>query len=315
MMTTPQVVIGNTTRRLLCRLHPYELVSLLDPPLALAGPCACMLETAVALAFGIPSRTSPCRPTRWSAHKARPQVLLLHVAIVAAVSWAALGFALQPLLILLIAGSHFAIDWPKLRFGNATFGPFAADQAAHLAMIALGAALFPGAYAAGLWAHLDAAAGRRLALAAAAMALGAGLRRHGLGRRLRGPGADGRAHARPTPASLPKGGRLIGRLERAMILMLVLADQPDGIGFLIAAKSLLRFNELARDQDRRVQRVRDHRHAGELRLGPRRRLRHPRWPSPRSPLEAQRVPHYLRTTSSHEDAARCSAFPASRPSP
>ena len=37
-----------------------------------------------------------------------------------------------------------------------------------------------------------------------------------------------------------------------MILMLVIAGQPDGIGFLIAAKSLLRFNELARDQDRRV---------------------------------------------------------------
>ena len=37
-----------------------------------------------------------------------------------------------------------------------------------------------------------------------------------------------------------------------MILMLVLADQPDGIGFLIAAKSLLRFNDLARDNDRRA---------------------------------------------------------------
>ena len=38
-----------------------------------------------------------------------------------------------------------------------------------------------------------------------------------------------------------------------MILMLVLADQPDGIGLLIAAKSILRFNELARDAgDRRA---------------------------------------------------------------
>ena len=53
-------------------------------------------------------------------------------------------------------------------------------------------------------------------------------------------------------ASLPQGGRLIGRLERLMILMLVLAGQTEGIGFLIAAKSILRFNELARDQDRRV---------------------------------------------------------------
>ena len=89
--------------------------------------------------------------------KTRPAVLLLHVGIVAAVSWIALGFALQPLLILLIAGSHYAIDWAKLRFGTGAFMPFAADQGAHVAMIALGAALFPGAYASGLWAHLDAA--------------------------------------------------------------------------------------------------------------------------------------------------------------
>jgi hypothetical protein len=52
--------------------------------------------------------------------------------------------------------------------------------------------------------------------------------------------------------SLPQGGRLIGRLERLMILMLVLAGQPEGIGFLIAAKSILRFSELAREGDRRV---------------------------------------------------------------
>jgi hypothetical protein len=52
------------------------------------------------------------------------------------------------------------------------------------------------------------------------------------------------------PHSLPLGGQLIGRLERAMILMLVLAGQPGAIGFLIAAKSILRFNELARDGDR-----------------------------------------------------------------
>jgi hypothetical protein len=52
--------------------------------------------------------------------------------------------------------------------------------------------------------------------------------------------------------SLPLGGQLIGRLERLMILMLLLADQPDAIGLLIAAKSILRFNELARDADRRA---------------------------------------------------------------
>ena len=55
-----------------------------------------------------------------------------------------------------------------------------------------------------------------------------------------------------------------------MILMLLLADQPDAIGLLIAAKSILRFNELARGIRRPPrQRIRDHRHAGELRLGDR----------------------------------------------
>jgi hypothetical protein len=53
-------------------------------------------------------------------------------------------------------------------------------------------------------------------------------------------------------ADLPLGGQLIGRLERLMILMLLLAHQPDAIGLLIAAKSILRFNELARDTDRRA---------------------------------------------------------------
>jgi hypothetical protein len=56
----------------------------------------------------------------------------------------------------------------------------------------------------------------------------------------------------PAAGSLPRGGRLIGKLERLLILMLVLAGEPDGIGFLIAAKSILRFNELAGEADRHV---------------------------------------------------------------
>ena len=111
--------------------------------------------------------------------------------------------------------------------------------------------------------------------------------------------------------SLPQGGRLIGRLERAMILMLVLAGQPDGIGFLIAAKSLLRFNELARDQDRRAS---EYVIIGTLAsfawgLGAAfaadAALRRAR------PLRRAGVRHYLRQ-SIRIRGRRCSAFPASR---
>jgi hypothetical protein len=42
---------------------------------------------------------------------------------------------------------------------------------------------------------------------------------------------------------LVDGGKQIGRLERAFIFILIAASEPSGIGFLIAAKSILRFEE------------------------------------------------------------------------
>ncbi len=42
---------------------------------------------------------------------------------------------------------------------------------------------------------------------------------------------------------LENGGMLIGRLERLLILVLIYINQPIGIGFLVAAKSILRFEE------------------------------------------------------------------------
>lgn len=42
---------------------------------------------------------------------------------------------------------------------------------------------------------------------------------------------------------LSNGGKLIGQLERSLIFMFVFIGQPAGIGFLVAAKSILRFEE------------------------------------------------------------------------
>ena len=50
------------------------------------------------------------------------------------------------------------------------------------------------------------------------------------------------------PTGLPQGGTLIGMLERGLIFILVLAGQPGGNGFLIAAKSVLRFEATSKDQ-------------------------------------------------------------------
>jgi hypothetical protein len=215
-----------------------------------------MLETAVALALGHFVADFTLQTDAMVREKTRPEVLLLHVAIVAAVSWAALGFAVQPLLLLMIGASHFAIDWAKLRYNKPTFAPFAFDQAAHLVMIALGATLFPGAYASGLWSvPATGPFAAWIAHLPQAMALGAGLIATvwAGGYAVRALMSDLKLPPNPEDdISLPKGGQLIGRLERLMILMLLLADQPDAIGLLIAAKSILRFNELARDADRRA---------------------------------------------------------------
>ncbi len=206
-----------------------------------------MLETAIALALAHVLADFVLQSDAMVRAKARLAGLLPHIAIFAALSWAALGFAPRPELIGLIAAAHLVIDWLKARYGGPGLAPFALDQAAHAVTIALAAALWPLAWTSGLWG-LPAVAGR-IAWLPAAMAVAAGA--------ITAVWAGGFAVralmtglTQPNLASLPKGGRLIGRLERAMILMLVVAGQTGAIGFLIAAKSLLRFNELARDQDR-----------------------------------------------------------------
>jgi len=49
---------------------------------------------------------------------------------------------------------------------------------------------------------------------------------------------------------LPKGGKTIGILERFLVVMFVFAGKPEGVGFVIAAKSVFRIGELTNKQDK-----------------------------------------------------------------
>ena len=53
------------------------------------------------------------------------------------------------------------------------------------------------------------------------------------------------------PGGLPGGGRTIGILERTLILLLILVGEPGGVGFLIAAKSILRFDAASKGAEDR----------------------------------------------------------------
>lgn len=212
-----------------------------------------MIETAIAIGFGHLVADFPLQPNKLIAAKRAPRqqfwALPAHVAIVVATTWAALGFTPVPGLLGLIGTSHLAIDWAKLKWGGASFKGFALDQAAHGGVIWLAATLWPEVYGAGLWGVPELAGALHLLPEAMTVAGGAIASVIAGGYAVQ---ALTRDFAIEDPASLASAGRLIGRLERALILLFVLVGQPDGIGFLIAAKSLLRFSEMAREHDRRV---------------------------------------------------------------
>ncbi|WP_126977397.1 DUF3307 domain-containing protein [Frigidibacter oleivorans] len=190
--------------------------------------------------------------TRWMVlNKHRPAVFAAHGAAVLATAALATG-SLHPAL-LALALAHLAIDAvktfalpPRLSQGLAAF---LTDQAAHLATLALVAALLPGLFGAGLWGRLGGglphlpplmalAAGLILATRAGGFAIGM----------LMQPWAAGLIQRPDHSPGLLNGGQVIGHLERGMIFLLVLSGQAGAIGFLIAAKSVLRFGTVGDDR-------------------------------------------------------------------
>jgi hypothetical protein len=190
--------------------------------------------------------------TGWiHASKRRAGVLLLHGAIVLATTQAALGQVAAPE-ILLLALAHLGIDAIKTHGRFTGPGAFLTDQAAHLATLAALAVWAPGLWAAGLHATLLPAPAEALLLHAMALAAGLILTLRAGDFAIRAlievhPPQAGATT--PPQDGLPRGGRTIGHLERLLIFLLVLAGQFSAIGFLVAAKSILRFGTVSNDRE------------------------------------------------------------------
>ncbi len=171
-----------------------------------------------------------------------PGPLALHILIVAATATLATGptTAAHALPLLALAAAHLIIDLIKSTLPQDRLAPFLLDQSAHLATLAATAALWPDLFATGLWAPTA-------HWLPALMALTAGL----IIATRAGGFAVGLLMARWGDTALPKGltdgGFLIGLLERGLIFLFVLTDEPQAIGFLIAAKSVLRFDTAKTD--------------------------------------------------------------------
>lgn len=178
--------------------------------------------------------------TRWMvARKREPQILLLHALIVLITAQAALGVVASWEL-LVLAAVHISIDAIKTFALPRGLWPFITDQLAHLASLVALATLAPHLWATGIWTNTSWLPGIFLIFAGLIYTTRAGGFAISF---LVDPWSD-----IDLPKGLPNGGALIGLLERGLIFLLVLVGQPGGIGFLIAAKSVLRFDTTSKDQ-------------------------------------------------------------------
>ncbi len=164
--------------------------------------------------------------------------LALRAVVVLALGWAALGGAVQ--VAAAAALGHIAVALVSKQL-PAHLWSYLGTQAAHLAVILAALLWMPDAFASGLWA------GYAPLLQPPALLL-CGLMAATL---LGGPAvgllmAPWRAAAQIE--GLDNAGRIIGLMERALIYLMVMIGEPTGIGFLIAAKSILRFETASRDQ-------------------------------------------------------------------
>ena len=173
--------------------------------------------------------------TGWmAAHKRHPGALALHGVTVWASAALAVG-SLSPWLVALALG-HMAVDVAK-SLAPRGLAAFLVDQGVHLAMLVAVAPLIGP-----VWPHWPAAAplmtlGAGLILVTRAGGFAVGL----LMDRWGAPGG-------PPGAGLDEGGFWIGLIERLLVFLLILAGQGQAIGYLIAAKSVLRFGTIGDDR-------------------------------------------------------------------
>ncbi|HLQ19150.1 MAG TPA: DUF3307 domain-containing protein [Tabrizicola sp.] len=229
-----------------------------------------MTETFIALLFAHTLADFVLQSDWMVIHKRSPLALGLHGLIVGVTALVATG-ALHPALIAL-ALVHIGIDVGKLIltqvWKSGGVGPFVIDQSLHLATLIALALWLPDLWAQGLWgpgAIITGSDGGILGtgfwseeiavpvsqlpavmvlLTGLILATRAGGFAVGL---LMEPFAPhlGKGDA---SKSLPGAGRVIGYLERGLIFALVLFGQAQGVGLLIAAKSILRFGAVKDDR-------------------------------------------------------------------
>ena len=198
-----------------------------------------MIATFTALLFAHVIADFALQTPAMVKHKRRTGIMLLHAAIVLATAQAATGHVAAPAL-LALAAVHLVIDGIKTYGNFNSFTAFTVDQTAHVVSITALAWIAPDLWDTGIWAAYPALLPAMVLITGVIVTLTAG--QHAIALLMR-PHSQ-----RIRNNGLRDGGRQIGLLERGLIFLFILTGLPLGVGFLIGAKSILRFGTASRDQ-------------------------------------------------------------------
>lgn len=190
------------------------------------------------------------QPTAWVLDKReksfRSKYLYAHAGVVTVTSYILLGYLQNPIPAIALGLVHGVIDIVKLEFDKkGTTNWFIGDQVAHLISIAFTAIILTSSFSVefvhvkDLFHNIKAIAiltGTFIVLSPVSFLVGM----------LTKPWRDELDKLLPhADDNLASAGRWIGMSERILIFVFVLLSQYSAIGFLIAAKSLLRYNDKA----------------------------------------------------------------------
>lgn len=192
------------------------------------------------------------QPSLWVLEKrkspGKSKFFYFHLLITGILAYAALGRWENWVYILFLVGTHGLIDYFKLKYFDEGLWPFLIDQFLHIAILAgLAIHITFGSLDVGLWfTNIDV---KTWAILSGYLwiSLPSGF--------LVGKATQKwQMELAPNEASrdsLQNAGIWIGILERVLVLTFVLASQFQAIGFLIAAKSILRFSDKNEDFPRK----------------------------------------------------------------
>ena len=193
-----------------------------------------------------------------------PLVLFKHTFLAAITSYIFLGLWHLWAIPVAIFISHLVIDYIKLKLSRDNLKIFLIDQLAHIAVIVAVSVLFSSTYQSSITSYWETLFGRSyysllVLVCGAIITVYAGgvvvgiivepflAQIHEI--RRESPSNSMLVNER-LARGFENGGIVIGQLERGLIFLLVLVNQPSAIGFLIAAKSVFRFGEIREKSNR-----------------------------------------------------------------